>query len=209
MPIKKLGRYDDEAIELHEKTLELRKVVLGEYHPYTMASVSNLAFAYSDAGRYDEAIELSQAALEQARKKPSKSGQLASALARLALILVEHQKFQEAEPHARECLNIREKIMTDHWLRYNAMSLLGGALGGQGKHEEAEPLLLAGYRGLHQRRDKIPGAARIRLTEALQRIVQLYETWDKPDQAAEWKQRLAQLETDEPANGESSDVEKK
>jgi hypothetical protein len=122
--------------------------------------------------------------------------------------MVEHQKFQEAEPHARECLNIRAKIMTDHWLRYNAMSLLGGALGGQGKHEEAEPLLLAGYRGMHQRRDKIPGLGRIRLNQAMQRIVRLYETWDKPELAAEWKQRLAELQAAEPANVESAGIEK-
>lgn len=70
------------------------------------------------------------------------------------------------------------------------MSLLGGALAGQGKRREAEPLLLAGYEGMHGRRDKIPADDKIRLTEALQRIVGLYEAWDEPEKAAGWIQRF-------------------
>jgi len=33
-----------------------------------------------------------------------------------------------------------------------------------------------------------------RLTEALQRLVQLYEATDRPAQAAAWKQKLAEFE---------------
>ena len=29
-----------------------------------------------------------------------------------------------------------------------------------------------------------------RLTEALERLVQLYDAWEKPDQAAEWRAKL-------------------
>ena len=61
----------------------------------------------------------------------------------------------------------------------------------------------------HERRDKIPPAAKIRVTEALQRIVGLYEAWDNPDKATEWKQRLAEHQAAEAANGESPGIEKK
>ena len=33
-----------------------------------------------------------------------------------------------------------------------------------------------------------------RITEALERLVQLYDAWGKPAQAAEWKQKLAEFQ---------------
>jgi len=70
--------------------------------------------------------------------------------------------------------------------------MLGGSLLGQKKYAEAEPLLLSGYEGLKQREDKIPAAGSMRPQQALQRLVQLYEETNRPDQAAQWKKLLAQ-----------------
>ena len=55
---------------------------------------------------------------------------------------------------------------------------------------ESERLLLSGYEGTKAREDKIPPAAKTRLTEALESLVQLYDAWGKPHQAAEWRARL-------------------
>ena len=68
--------------------------------------------------------------------------------------------------------------------------MLGGALLGQKKYAEAEPLLIAGYEGMKQREATIPPQGKDRLTEALERLVQLYEATDKPDEAAEWRKEL-------------------
>jgi eukaryotic-like serine/threonine-protein kinase len=38
--------------------------------------------------------------------------------------------------------------------------------------------------------DKIPPPARVRLIEALERLVQIYETTNKPDEAAMWRKEL-------------------
>lgn len=61
------------------------------------------------------------------------------------------------------------------------------------RHAEAEPLLLSGYEGMKQRKDQIPVVGRPRLKEALQRLVQLYGATNRPDQAAEWKKKLAEF----------------
>ena len=61
---------------------------------------------------------------------------------------------------------------------------------GQKKYAEAEPLLLAGYRGMQEREAKIPAASKIRLTEALQRLVQRYEETGKTEEAAMWQAQL-------------------
>jgi len=61
-------------------------------------------------------------------------------------------------------------------------------------------LLLSGYIGMEQRKDKIPsgfGAGyhrQPRLKKGLELLVQLYEETGRPDQAAEWKQKLAEFE---------------
>jgi eukaryotic-like serine/threonine-protein kinase len=73
----------------------------------------------------------------------------------------------------RECLAIREKTQPDVWSTFNTKSMLGEALLGQKKYADAEPLLLAGYEGIKKREAKIPAQGKIRLTEALERLVQL------------------------------------
>lgn len=55
------------------------------------------------------------------------------------------------------------------------------------KFDEAEPLLIEGYEGMKVREDKIPAAGKVRLTEAIQRLVDLYTAWEKPEEAAKWK----------------------
>lgn len=44
------------------------------------------------------------------------------------------------------------------------------------------------------REARIPAVGKPRLKETLQRLVQLYEATGRPDQAAEWKQKLAEFE---------------
>ena len=73
-------------------------------------------------------------------------------------------------------------------------SLLGGALLGQKKYAEAEPLLVSGYEGMHDRVAKIPAYGKPRLQDALQRLVQLYEATNQPEKAAAWKAKLAEFD---------------
>ena len=90
----------------------------------------------------------------------------------------------------RQSLTIREQSQPDAWMMFNTKSLLGGVLLGQKKYADAEPLLLSGYEGIKRREAKLCPQDKIRLTEATQRLVQLYETWDKKDKATEWRKKL-------------------
>ena len=91
---------------------------------------------------------------------------------------------------------ICEKTSPDDWSLLNTESMLGGALAGQKKFQEAEPLLLEGYSGMKDREAKIPPAAKTRLAESLKRLVQLYDDWGKPDQAAEWRAKLEETKAE-------------
>ncbi len=116
---------------------------------------------------------------------------VAGVAASLTLHFLNTGDFADAEPSARECLRIRENKLPDHVSTFIAKSLLGGTLLGREKYAEAEPLLLSGYGGMKQREDRIYYDERPRLKENLQWLVQLYEATGKTDQAAEWKQKLA------------------
>ena len=118
------------------------------------------------------------------------SRQLARLLAQIGRSLLEQKKWLEAQPHLRESLTIREKAQPDLWSTFNTKSMFGGALLGQKKYADAEPLLLAGYEGMKQREKTIPPQAEIRVTEALERLVQLYEATEKKDDAAKWRRQL-------------------
>jgi hypothetical protein len=81
------------------------------------------------------------------------------------------------------------------WLSFYARSVLGESLLKLRRYNEAEPLLVSGTHGLEQNLEEIPMHMRQdAMKESLGWVVRLYEEWEKPDQAAEWKQKLAVLE---------------
>lgn len=63
----------------------------------------------------------------------------------------------------------------------------------QQQYVDAEPLLVQGYKRMKQREAKIPKNAKVRLTEAAERLVQFYDEWGKPDEAAKWRNELEAL----------------
>jgi hypothetical protein len=67
------------------------------------------------------------------------------------------------------------------------MSQLGGALLGQKKYIEAEPLLLRGHEGMNLRKAAIPPEGRDRLPEAIDRLIGLYTATNRPNEAAMWR----------------------
>jgi hypothetical protein len=87
-----------------------------------------------------------------------------------------------AQKLLRECLSIREKRQSNAWTTFNTQSALGGALVGQKKYADAEPLLLAGYEGMKQREAKLPPQGKDRLTEAEGRLAELFEATRKKDE---------------------------
>ena len=46
----------------------------------------------------------------------------------------------------------------------------------------------------------IPPRGRPRLAQAAERVVRLYDAWGKPDQAAAWRAKLAEVQSELPAD---------
>jgi serine/threonine protein kinase/tetratricopeptide (TPR) repeat protein len=150
-----------------------------------------LAETYDQASQFSKAESLYRGALEEARKRHLvASPQAADVLHSFGLHRLKQQRYADAEPPLRDCLAIREQKLPDNWVTSDTRSLLGGSLLGQTKYVEAEPLLLAGYDGMKQREGKILPIVKSRLTEAVERLVQLYEVTGKKDRADEWRRKL-------------------
>ena len=76
-----------------------------------------------------------------------------------------------------------------------ARSLLGAALLGQGDYVKAEPLLIEAYEGLVESERKLPPGHggfldQNPVTDVLDRLVRLYDRWEKPTEAAKWRAEL-------------------
>jgi tetratricopeptide (TPR) repeat protein len=179
------------ALPLFEETLKLRKAKLGPDHPDTLQSMGNLGKAYGEANQGEKAAATFKEFIADRRKlaKPD-DPQFAGGLAQVALELLKCRQYAAAEEMLRECLAIREKTQSNAWTTFNTKSQLGGALLGQRKYADAEPLLVAGYEGMMQREKTIPPQGKIRIPEATERLVQLYDALGKKDDAAKWRKEL-------------------
>jgi len=176
-----------EAIPLLEEVYRASKK-----HPRLSSYGAHLAAAYMQAGETAKLADMLQEQLTEARKTlPKGSPQLAGQLALIGLALLEQKKWAEAEPLLRECLTIREKMQPDAWTTFNTQSMLGGALLGQKMYAEAEPLLLKGYEGMKQREKTIPPQASTRISESLDRLIELYTVTNRPDEAKKWRAERA------------------
>jgi serine/threonine protein kinase/lipopolysaccharide biosynthesis regulator YciM len=156
--------------------------------------VDNLVGCQERLHQYEaaEAWRRKWLAVVKAKDGPQ-SAAYATALAGLGGNLLLQHQHAEAKAILREALPIAEKQQPDAWTTFQTQALLGGALLGQENYAEAEPLLLAGYEGLKQRQAKIPRGDKKSLAEALDRLVQLYDTWGKPDRANQWRAERAKL----------------
>jgi serine/threonine protein kinase len=185
------------VITMYEERLAHQSRTFGDDHPDTLKTMEKLVRVRFLAGKTTESLLLLDKLTGLKREKAQANDpQFADYLARTALQLLAHAQYSAAEHYVRECLAIRETVLPDEWRTFNTKSMLGGALIGQAKQlqatdaavatakfTEAEPFLVQGYDGMRQCEAAIPPEGKIRLTEALSRLVDLYTAWGKPDEA--------------------------
>ncbi len=161
--------------------------------PATIAWVPRtLVQTYERAGKFEKAEPIYRDSREQVQRWFGPDDpRTAGVLAHLGNTLLMQKNFPEGESLLHRCLQVREAKQPDEWTTFNTRSMLGEALTGQKKYTEAEPLFVQGYNGMKQHQDKIPTPIRpVRLTEALERLVHLYEATEQKDKAAQWRKML-------------------
>jgi hypothetical protein len=109
----------------------------------------------------------------------------------LSYVLSEQEKHSEAEPLYLQLVQYRKKVHGDtDPATLAAIRLLGASLLDQKEYAEAEPLLLDAANGFLSIRDTTPSMHFDETTKALERLVQLYSEWEKPEPAHAWKTQL-------------------
>ncbi len=184
------GKYP-EAEALFHQVLEIQRRVQGDDRPETLTTMVLLGSLKWSEGRYADAEQLVSRALEaQRRVLGNQHPRTMNSLVWQGRARLQQHKYVQAETSFREALNTYKKISPEIWQRYNCQSLLGASLAGERRYDEAEPLLVAAYEKMVQRRNKIPAASQPDLESAGTEIVRLYEDWGRPGKAAEWRSKL-------------------
>ncbi len=187
------GKGDYEAAESHlRSSLTLWLEIFGRGHWRTGVSLYFLARTLAGKGEHGEAEALYQEVLAVFRETlPEGHHYLAHPLAGLGRLFLERGQPREALPLLRQAIEQeRRTLPEDHVDVAEVQSLLGECLVRLGELEEAEPLLLGSYPLVRDQR----GARHRQARRALERIVELYDSWDRPQEAARYRGLLAELE---------------
>jgi serine/threonine protein kinase/tetratricopeptide (TPR) repeat protein len=132
------------------------------------------------ADRYQQAL---------AAKKADAPDTLAARQA-FGVVLAAENRLTPAAYHLAAVLHARQRLgVADDFDTQVCRLELGAMRLKLRKFGEAESLLLEAYAGLKRHEGAIP-EAKLRATEALERLVQLYNAWGKKDKATEWRQKL-------------------
>jgi serine/threonine protein kinase/tetratricopeptide (TPR) repeat protein len=184
----------DDAERLYKEALELAHRHLGDGNPDTTRYRNNLAALYLKSGPdwLPQAAPLLEETLRIAREEHG-DWHRETNHARLTLSSVYQGAGRpaDAERLMREQLALLEEHWPGHRDVYVAKFVIGTCLLDQQKFEEAEGYLLEAYERLIARRAERAADTRPPPRGASgEKLVELYEAWGKPEQAAEWRAKL-------------------
>jgi hypothetical protein len=147
-----------------------------------------LVRVWAEEARLNEAETLARETLAMRRRTMPAHEGTGRIMLLLDGVLVERPKLDEAEPLLREALALfREHYARKPELAAQAENWLGAIQAARHAYPEAEALLLPG-----SERFFAPslGMSAKEKRAAVGHIVQLYQAWDRPEQAAYWQKRL-------------------
>jgi serine/threonine protein kinase len=192
------------ALPLMAEAAQKLKAKLGPDHPMTQISaknlssllngVSNRAIRHFGEKEFADAEALLALWLETQRPRLLATHiDLAFHLNVLGECQVMQKRYDAAEKALRESLTIYEKKLPKAVMRHDTESLLGAALAGQKKYDDAEPLLINSAKELLATYAKLSSDDRVLARAAAQRVIEFYGTWHRPEDAAKWRKQLAEV----------------
>ncbi len=172
----------DEAEPLLGEALDTFERTLGEQHPRTITAMGALAGVVADRGNLDEAERLfARVIVLRSRTMGSEHPATLIDMHNLAGIYRDQGRHEEAVAQYDRVLSIAGSVLPEgHWLRFVFLSASGQCLVKLRRFEEAEERLRVAWKGFRS-------ALRVdheRTARAASRLVELYEVWGDPDEAA-------------------------
>jgi serine/threonine-protein kinase len=182
-----LGKFE-QALATAQEGADILRASLGDAHDTTNIARLNVARAHTQLGHF-EIAEQEFRDIIAIRRQTNTTGNIAFAATvdALADVLNREHKYTEALSHAREAREATEKaIGRDHWRWAAVNRTLGVTLIGLKRYADAEPILLDSYELMRRKRgDK----HRTTVLNA-QRLVELYQAWNKGTLARDWQQKM-------------------
>ncbi len=177
-----------EAERYYAQALALNRKLLGNQHPEIALDLANIAEARDARGdlagaerSYRQALAILQG------KVPETDIRWRFVATTLGSVLVREgggTRLRQAEPLLRAALAADQKALKPGaWDIADAESELGACLLGERRYAAAAPLMAGSFPTL---RAKLGAHDPVNVTRALQRLVQLYREWGKPQQAARY-----------------------
>jgi tetratricopeptide (TPR) repeat protein len=188
--VHRSGDYDS-AESLFREALQGYRKTLGEEHPDIAMAMTNLANVLYDKEDYEAAEDLHRRAVSMAAKLEGDSNpSLRFKLSSLAKVLLARGKHEEAVSVFDQSLEIgRRGIKQEEETRdANRRSWFGSIMREFNYFEQAEHYLVA---ALDVQMTHL-GKNDEKTQQTIGRFLELYEAWDKPEKAAEYRAMLAE-----------------
>lgn len=138
---RSLGDYE-ESRACAQRAVELRRNILGEEHPDTLAAWNSLAVSLKLLGQYEKAEAIYRQCLEVNQKRYGATHpDTLSTQHNLGNVLLRRGQYAEAEGVLRGCVDARtQNLGADHPETLNSVNSLAISLHRQGRLDEAEQL---------------------------------------------------------------------
>jgi serine/threonine protein kinase len=180
-----------EAESLHREQFERRQRAHPRGHPDVIEAQVDWCTSLIEMGQAKRAIAPLREILQILERDLGETDEdTVAAREVLGWALTEDGLAKEAQPLLTGCAELRRTTLpAGNWRRPQAESLLGRCLASLKQFDQAEPLLLASYNHLRI----APGCTVLQRLQALDRLIQLYEAWGKPQKAAQWRAKRPEV----------------
>ncbi len=179
------GKYA-EAESLLSDSLRILRGAYPADHPNTAATLNNLGLLDYQQRDLSQAAERFREALDmRIRLLGTRHPDVAQTSYNLGTVLLRMDDAGGAEPLFRDALAVyADPEFSDAPWAMRSRIKIGACLVSLGRFAEAETLLLGTFESLG------PEAGASAPGDVARSIVRLYEAWDRPDQAGEWRKKL-------------------
>lgn len=178
----------ESALGVYRESIRIRRRTLGPEHPGYAMTLANYADSLVAMEQYSQALPLLREILAlRGRTLPDSHNAVAATMLLMGRALGPLGQLEEAEDWMRKAIALREKMLPKgDWRIASGHSILGGHLVRARRFAEAESILLDAERELMA---SLGNDSAI-VTEARQRLVDLYAAWGRPEDAARWQNQL-------------------
>jgi serine/threonine-protein kinase len=173
------------------KAYELFQRTLGDDHSDTVWYLTNLYGFYYACGQLDKAEPLHvrqiQTRLRAGKLNDDDARELQKTVDRFVSKVTEMGQPERVSRLYQSLTHyVEAELADDHRAKSQALGQLGVMLSRAGQHESAERLLKASYARLA----KTSGPDHADIRWLIQKLVSVYDAWQKPNRAAEWQAKL-------------------